>query len=501
MPPDDSLVVVTGATGYVGGRLIPQLLTAGYRVRCVARRPEQLSDRLWKDQVEIVQADLSKPDEVSLALKDATSAYYLLHSMSSSDDFAEVESAMASQFSTAAEVEGLRQIIYLGGLGHDGADKSDHLSSRHRVGRLLAAGKTPVTELRAAVIIGSGSASFEMLRSLVEVLPFMVVPRWVSQTLCQPVAITDVLDDLVHVLNRPEFYGKTIDIGGPDVVTYQDMMHAYARVAGLRRRIILPVPVLTPRLSSHWVNLVSPLPIQLARPLIDSLTSDVVVADQGRGSASEDPNRSLEESIGYAMSTVQGQELPTRWSNDRRTSDEVGAAAPDPSDPSWAGGRIFVDQRQRNSECDGASIMAVVRSLGGNTGWLTFNWLWALRGFVDKLLGGVGLRRGRRHPTELRVGDPLDFFEVVEVQPDLLRLRAEMKVPGHAWLEWSVSESENGCVVEQKAVFVPRGLWGRCYWLALVPAHAVIFKRMLKAIVDRAEYASDKHRGRREFSD
>ena len=487
MPPDESLVVVTGATGYVGGRLVPQLLARGHTVRCVARRPEELSDRLWKDQVEIIQADLSRSDEVEFALKGATAAYYLLHSMSSSDDFAEVESAMAEQFALTAESEGLRQIIYLGGLGHDGDDKSDHLSSRHRVGRLLASGKTPVTELRAAVIIGSGSASFEMLRSLVEVLPVMVVPKWVSQTLCQPVGITDVLDDLVHVLERPEFYGKTIDIGGPDVVTYQDMMHAYARVAGLRRRRIVPVPVLTPRLSSHWVNLVSPLPIQLARPLIDSLTSDVVVTDEGGGCARGGVNQSLEESIGYAMSSVQGQELPTRWSNDRRTSDEFGAAAPDRSDPSWAGGRIFVDKRQLFAVCDGESVMRVVRSLGGNTGWLAFNWLWSVRGFVDKLLGGVGLRRGRRHPTELRVGDPLDFFEVVEVRPDLLRLRAEMKVPGHAWLEWRVSQSQTGCLVEQKAVFVPRGLWGRCYWLALVPAHAVIFKRMLKAVVREAE--------------
>lgn len=487
MLPEQSLVVVTGATGYVGGRLVPQLLARGHRVRCVARRPEELSDRLWKSQVEIIQADLSKPDEVELALKGATAAYYLLHSMSSSDDFAQVESAMAEQFALTAEAEGLRQIIYLGGLGHDGDDKSDHLSSRHRVGRLLASGNTPVTELRAAVIIGSGSASFEMLRSLVEVLPVMVVPKWVSQTLCQPVGITDVLDDLVHVLERPEFYGSTIDIGGPDVVTYQDMMHAYARVAGLRRRRILPVPVLTPRLSSHWVNLVSPLPIQLARPLIDSLTSDVVVADEGGGCARGGMNQSLEESIGYAMSSVQGQELPTRWSNDRRISDEFGAAAPDRSDPSWAGGRIFVDKRQLNAACDGKSVMRVVRSLGGDTGWLVFNWLWSLRGFVDKLLGGVGLRRGRRHPTELRVGDPVDFFEAVEVRPDLLRLRAEMKVPGHAWLEWRVTESETGCLVEQKAVFVPRGLWGRCYWLALVPAHAVIFKRMLRALVREAE--------------
>ena len=487
---NNSLVVVTGATGYVGGRLVPQLLAEGYSVRCVARRPEELSDRWWKDQVEIVQADLSRFDDISRALDGAQAAYYLLHSMSSSEDFAQVESEMAEQFSRVAEEEGLSQIVYLGGLGHDGVHESDHLSSRHRVGRLLASGATPVTELRAAVIIGSGSASFEMLRSLVEVLPFMVVPKWVSQTLCQPVAITDVLEDLVYVLNRPEFYGRTIDLGGPDVVTYREMMQSYAQVAGLPRRLILPVPVLTPRLSSHWVNLVSPLPIRLARPLIDSLTSDVVVADEGGGCARGLSNQSLEESIGYAMSNVRGQELPTRWSNDRRDNDEFGAAAPDPSDPAWAGGRIFVDRRPEQCDCGSSAAMAVVRSLGGDTGWLTFNWLWAVRGFVDKLLGGVGLRRGRRHPTELRVGDPVDFFEAVEVQPELLRLRAEMKVPGHAWLEWSVHDQGSGCVIEQKAVFVPRGLWGRAYWLSLVPAHAVIFRRMLKAIAKRAETLS-----------
>lgn len=486
MASSESPVVVTGATGYVGGRLVPSLLAAGHSVRCVARRPEELSDRSWKDRVEIVKADLSHPEEISKALNGAQAAYYLLHSMSSSDDFAEVESTMAAEFSKAAEREGLNQIIYLGGLGHDDVKNSAHLSSRHRVGRLLASGSTPVTELRAAVIIGSGSASFEMLRSLVEVLPFMIVPRWVSQTRCQPVAITDVLDDLVHVLGKQNFYDSTIDIGGPDVVTYQDMMHAYARVAGLRKRLILPVPVLTPRLSSHWVNLVSPLPIQLARPLIDSLTSDVVVADEHGGYARETSNQDLEQSIGLAVSKVRGQELPTRWSDARRTSEELGAAAPDPSDPSWAGGRIFIDQRHEACVNDPEAVMTVVRSLGGDNGWLTFNWLWTVRGFVDKILGGVGVRRGRRHPTELRVGDPVDFFEVVEVGPRLLRLRAEMKVPGHAWLEWRVNKVDSGCVVEQKAVFVPRGLWGRFYWVSLIPIHAVIFRRMLNAIVDRS---------------
>ena len=484
MDRNDSPIVVTGATGYVGGRLIPRLVAAGYSVRCVARRPEELSDRLWKDQVEIVQADLSKPEEILRALDGAKAAYYLLHSMSSSSDFAKVESNMAQEFAIAAEAQNLKQIIYLGGLGHDGNDKSDHLSSRHRVGRLLASGETPVTELRAAVIIGSGSASFEMLRSLVEVLPFMVVPKWVTKTKCQPISIGNVLESLLSVLGREEAFNKVFEIGGPEVVTYREMMDTYAEVAGLKRRLILPVPVLTPRLSSHWVNLVSPLPFTLARALIDSLTTDVVVQGYGSELTSDRTPDKLEDAIGKAVTRVQEMEIPTRWSDASNFKDP---ARPEPSDPEWAGGRVLVDRRSLRTDLSANSVMRTIKSVGGDTGWFAFDWLWAIRGFVDELLGGVGVRRGRRHPIDLRVGDTVDFFKVTLVTSRRLRLLAEMKVPGHAWLEWNVRETEAGSVVEQQALFVPKGVIGRAYWYFLLPAHILIWRRMLQNLVKLAE--------------
>ena len=301
---NQELIAVTGSTGYVGGRLVPRLLESGYRVRCVTRSKESLANRFWSDQVDIVEADLQNKDQTLTALADANRAFYLVHSMTAQRNFAEAEENMASVFAEAANQSNLKQIVYLGGLGEDNLEKSLHLQSRHNVGKILAAGQTPVSELRAAVIIGSGSASFEMLRSLVEVLPVMVVPRWVTKTQCQPISIGDVLENLLHVLNSDEPVNHILEIGGPEVVTYREMMHAYTKVAGLRRRVILPVPVLTPRLSSHWVNLVSPLPFTLARALIDSLTTDVIVQGdyEKRGTLSN--KDTLEAAIGKALARI-----------------------------------------------------------------------------------------------------------------------------------------------------------------------------------------------------
>ena len=488
-------VLVTGATGYVGGRLVPELLEAGYQVRCVARRAAALDDRPWRNDVEVVEADLAVPEQVEAALKGVQAAYYLVHSMASSEAFEEMEQEMAKVFAEAAEHARLERVVYLGGLGHDAENHSAHLASRHRVGEILAAGRTPVVELRAAVIIGSGSASFEMLRSLVEVLPVMVVPRWVSLTRCQPIAIEDVLGHLVDVMGRAEVLGQIFEIGGPEELTYREMMDVYAEVAGLRRRLIMPVPVLTPRLSSHWVNLVSPLPIQLARSLIDSLTSDVVVGDRTIERIGRRPSFDLRQSISRALARVRDLELPTRWTDASGTLRTDSPAGPASGDPSWSGGLVLSDERVQTSRATPDEVMDVVRSVGGDTGWFAFNRLWALRGFVDKLIGGVGLRRGRRHPTELRIGDTVDFFTVVEFDGRSLRLLAEMLRPGHAWLEWTVSEGADGTQVRQRALFVPRGLLGRLYWYVLIPPHVLIFSRMLRGIVAVAETSGSNAEG------
>ncbi|MEC8986211.1 MAG: SDR family oxidoreductase [Actinomycetota bacterium] len=481
---DRELITVTGSTGYVGGRLVPILLQNGYRVRCVTRSVGSLQDREWTGDVEIVEADLEERNEVYDALRGSDRAFYLVHSMSATRNFEESEEKIAQNFVNVSDEMKLKQLVYLGGLGQDNEDKSAHLKSRQAVGRVLASGSTPVTELRAAVIIGSGSASFEMLRSLVEVLPFMVVPKWVTRTKCQPISIGNVLENLLYVLGREEAYNHVFEIGGPEVVTYREMMDMYAEVAGLKKRIILPVPVLTPRLSSHWVNLVSPLPFTLARSLIDSLTTDVVVQGRRNELLPERPSDKLEDAIGKAVTRVKEMEIPTRWSD---TSIFQDPARPEPSDPAWAGGRVLTDRRDVKTGMDANSVMQTVKSVGGDTGWFAFDWLWAIRGFIDELLGGVGVRRGRRHPIDLRVGDTVDFFKVTLISPTRLRLLAEMKVPGHAWLEWSVKETGTGTVVEQQALFVPRGLLGRAYWYLLLPAHILIWRKMLQNLVKLAE--------------
>ncbi len=478
------LIAVTGATGYVGGRLIPRLLKTGYRVRCIVRNSKALDDRPWRSQVEVFTCDLNIEDQVIEALRGVDRAYYLVHSMAVSSNFEDLEASMAKTFIAATEVNQIKQIIYLGGLGEEKGNLSRHLTSRQKVGEILASGITPVTELRAAIIIGSGSASFEMLRSLVEILPVMIVPKWVTKTRCQPVAISDVLFYLVSVLGSEKSLGKVFDVGGPDVLTYKEMMHTYAEVAGLKKRIIVPVPVLTPRLSSHWVNLTSPLPIRLARALIDSLTSDVVIGSNPISAAFDHEPDNLHNSIGRALTRVQDLQIPTRWSDPGKVQI---AELPELSDPDWSGGRVLFDSRKQNSTASSDQVMSTIRTIGGDTGWFTFNRLWAVRGFIDKMVGGVGLRRGRRHPTELRVGDPVDFFTVVKVDSNSLLLRAEMLIPGHAWLGWSVTDLEKGCLVEQRAQFVPRGVIGRLYWFALLIPHSLIFRSMLSKIIAGAE--------------
>jgi uncharacterized protein YbjT (DUF2867 family) len=482
-------VAVVGATGYVGGRLVPALMAAGHDVRCLARTPERLDRVEWRGDVDVVQADVLDAPSLDTALSGIEAVYYLVHAMGHSGDFERTDRIGAENTRVAAERAGVSRIVYLGGLGEEDPNRlSSHLASRHEVGEILASGMVAVTELRAAVIIGSGSASFEMLRNLADVLPAMICPRWVTKTQCQPIAIADVLHYLVAVVDRPEAAGKVLEIGGPDVLTYRDMMDRYAALAGLRRRLIIPVPLLTPRLSSHWVNLVTPLPYGLARPLVDSLINDVVVSpDRDIRCIIDHQPFTLDEAIGRALALVSDRNITTSWMD---SAPVRAPASPMPHDPHWAGGTAYEDLQQVDTTATPDQLFATVSGIGGHRGWYVANSLWALRGALDKLIGGVGMRRGRRHPDHLRVGDALDFFRVEEIDPpNVLRLRAEMLVPGDAWLEWNVDTGTDGTTtLRQVATFHPRGVAGRAYWWFLLPIHNIIWKRLAERLVAVTEH-------------
>ena len=478
-----ALVLVTGASGYVGGRLVAVLLERGYRVRCLVRTPAKVLAAPWRTSVEIVQGDVG--GDLSEAMAGVDAAFYLVHSIGSSAEWAEHDRAVAENFRRAAAVAGMQRIIYLGGLGdHSSGDLSEHLASRQEVGAELAKGTVPVVELRAAVVIGSGSASFEMLRYLVEVLPAMVTPRWVD-TKCQPVAVRDVLHFLVESLTA-DVTGRVLDAGGPEVLTYREMMAQYAQVAGLRRRIVVPVPFLTPGLSSRWIGLVTPIPPMLARPLIESLVNDVIVTGDAAVDAMPIDQLGYLEAVELALRHSIDGDVPTSWAQA-----ELGGrppAEPQPTDPAWSGGTVNLDRRERYVAASPAELFQVVCSIGGRQGWYAGGWLWRLRGVLDSLVGGVGMRRGRSHPRQLAVGDPLDFWRVESLVPDrLLRLRAEMRLPGDAWLQWQIEPDGDGATMTQTARFHPRGLLGRLYWIAVAPFHRLIFPGILAGICADAE--------------
>lgn len=487
-------VLMTGATGYIGGRLVPELLDAGYEVRCLVRNPDKLSDEEWCDQVEIVRGDVTDRASVVAAMDGMDAAYYLVHSMGASTDFSSKDREAASTFRDAAAEAELQRIVYLGGLGRDDDPKlSAHLQSRHEVGGVLADGPVPVTELRAAIIIGSGSASFEMLRYLVEILPVMICPRWVHNR-CQPIGIGDVLFFLVAVLGTEEAAGRVLEIGGPDVLSYREMMLTYAEVAGLRRRRILPVPVLSPSLSSRWVGLVTPLPTGLARPLVESLINEVVVEDRPVTAVVPHEPLPFREALERALARVAELEVVTSWSD--ATLPGTSPADPMPSDPDWAGGSLLCDRQESTSEASPSDLFQTVQGIGGARGWYVTPILWGMRGFADKLIGGVGMRRGRRNPDVMWVGDAVDFWRVEAVEPtSLIRLRAEMKLPGEAWIEWRIEAEGSGSRLDQRAIFYPRGLLGRLYWYTLIPFHALIFKRMCHLIATAAEERAPTARG------
>jgi len=478
-----ALCLVTGATGYIGGRLVRELLSHGYRVRVLARHVERLTSYPWYSQVEIVEGDANDETAIGNALKDVDVAYYLLHALMVAKDFVELERKWATTFGECAKAAGVKRIIYLGGMAETKVKLSAHLSSREETGEILRASGVPTIELRAGVVIGSGSASFEMLRYLTERLPVMVTPKWVTVRI-QPIAVRDVLRYLVGAAGVKEDINQDFDIGGPEVFSYKDMMIQYAEAAGLRKRIIMPLPVLTPRLSSGWVGLVTPVPITLARRLIDSLRNEVVARDESIKHLIPDPPEGLttfKRAVSLALTRIKEANVETRWSN---ASLQGSASEPLPTDPKWAGGSLYTDVRTAITADPIDIVWKRIESIGGDNGYSTATWAWELRGLQDRLVGGVGLRRGRRDPNFLLEGEALDFWRVEALErPHLLRLRAEMKMPGLAWLEFKAEETKDGGTkVTQRALYVPRGLLGQIYWWTVFPMHGLVFPSMVRHV-------------------
>ncbi|MGI5478922.1 SDR family oxidoreductase [Streptomyces lavendofoliae] len=490
-PNGTRLCLVTGATGYIGGRLVPELLAAGHRVRCLARSPDKLRDHPWTDRVEVARGDVTDEESVRAAMSGVDVAYYLVHALGSGRDFEETDRTAARIFGRRAREAGVRRVVYLGGLTPAGVPEhhlSPHLRSRAEVGRILLDSGVPTAVLRAAVVLGSGSASFEMLRYLTERLPVMVTPSWV-RTRIQPIAVRDVLRYLVGSAALPPAVNRAFDIGGPDVLTYRDLMRRYAAVSGLPRRIILPVPVLTPNLSSLWVGLVTPVPPAIARPLAESLRYEVVCREHDITDHVPDPPGhpiGCDEALALALRRVREAQVTTRWSS---ASVPGAPSDPLPTDPDWAGGSLYTDRRERTVDASPEALWRVIEGIGGENGWYSFPLAWAVRGWLDRLAGGVGLRRGRRDAQHLRVGDSLDFWRVEEIQRgSLLRLRAEMRLPGLAWLEmYAEDDGEGRSRYRQRALFHPRGLLGHAYWWSVSPFHATVFGGMARNITRAAE--------------
>ncbi|WP_157009044.1 SDR family oxidoreductase [Agromyces laixinhei] len=484
-------VLVTGASGYIGGRLVPRLIEAGHDVRVVVRRPERLRDVPWRTSVDVVAGDLADRTSVDRSMDGIDAVYYLVHSMGGPEgDFEATEHSIAQNVAASAHEHGVNRIVYLGGLHPDADRLSRHLRSRVEVGEVLLGSGVPTIVLQAGVIIGSGSTSFEMIRHLTDVLPYMPAPRWV-RSFIQPIAVRDVLHYLIRALEVPPEVNRAFDIGGPDIYRYGQLMNGYAVEAGLRQRPIAALPVLTPWLAGQWVNLVTPIPRRLAVPIIESLQFDCIVREHDIDRVIAPPAEGLlpyRTAVRLALQREREGQVETSW---RNTAVDGAPSDPLPSDPDWAGHIVYVDTRTRHSEAPVAELWRVIEGVGGENGWYSFPLLWAIRGWLDKLTGGVGLRRGRRHPTTLHVGDAVDFWRVETIdRGSFLRLRAEMRLPGRAWLELSASVEDDGSRYRQRAVYFPKGLTGRMYWWAIAPFHGVIFSGMANRITAEAEAAA-----------
>ncbi len=476
-------ILVTGATGYIGGRLVPRLLEEGRRVRVFVRSRDRVLSRSWASRVETAVGDALDAETIAAALEGVDAAYYLIHSLSTGPDFRQLDLIAARNFGQAARQSGVRRIIYLSGLGDPDSDLSPHLRSRQECGDALRESDIPVTEIRAGVIVGSGSLSFEMVRHLVERLPVMICPRWIYSQI-QPIAVDDLLEYLASALRLASSSGNIIEVGGKDVTTYRGLMLGYARARGLRR-LLIPVPVLTPRLSSYWVHWMTPIPAGIAKPLAEGLRNEVVVSDtKSEALFPHIAPGDYATSIKRALNDLSDGRIGTSW------SDAVGSSTnPRRLVSLEAREGLIVERRRLAVSGPATRVYKVCAGIGAARGWYFANWAWSLRGMLDRLLGGAGLRRGRRHPDELRVGDALDFWRVEAVESDLLvRLRSEMKLPGDAWLQFETREREDGSTwLDQSAVFAPKGLMGLLYWYALYPVHAWIFRGMIRAIARRSE--------------
>ncbi|GAB5494457.1 MAG: SDR family oxidoreductase [Phototrophicaceae bacterium] len=476
-------VLVTGATGYVGGRLIPRLIDEGYDVRVLVRDASRLTGRDWLEDVEVFEGDVLKAETLPSALDGVWATYYLIHSMSDHDDFHERDVKAAKNFATAAHDKNVERIIYLGGLGDADADLSEHLRSRQLTGQALSECGVPVTEFRASILVGSGSVSFELVRSLTERLPIMISPKWVY-TRTQPIAIRDALSYLIDALSTPDSAGKIIEIGGKDVQTYHSMIMTYADVRELKR-FIIPVPVLSPYLSSHWVQLVTPIPNKIARPLIEGLrneaTADTQLAEE---LFPQIKPISYKEAVVKALGKLDASEVETAW------TDSLGSSQGDKEIVTFTEEEgMFIEKRETVVDASPQAVYKAFTGIGGERGWMTFDWAWQLRAWMDIMVGGVGFRRGRRDPDTLYSGEALDFWRVEAIEGDkLLRLRAEMKVPGKAWLEFQTcTNDDNETVLMQTAYFAPKGLFGLLYWYTLVPLHGPIFSGMINKLKETAE--------------
>ncbi|MDZ7702965.1 MAG: SDR family oxidoreductase [Trueperaceae bacterium] len=483
-------ILVTGATGYIGGRLIPRLLEQGRELRCLVRDVARMQVKEWRDDVEMIEGDVLEPDTLPAVFEGVDTAYYLIHSMSSTEaGFEDRDRVAARNFAEAAERAGVKHIIYLGGLGDTDKGMSSHLASRQETGHELASTGVATTEFRAAIIVGSGSISFEMIRYLTERLPIMVTPKWVD-TKVQPIAIRDVLS---YLLQAPEIVPEghqIVEIGGPEVLCYRDMMMTYADIRGLKRRMI-PTTVLSPRMSSYWINIVTPIPASIARPLVEGLTSEVIVDNPEPAQQYQVRLISYETAVKLALDRTSQGAVETLWSGALAAVPRGTPSAEKLQVQDTQG--MLVDRQVREFEVSPSSAYAAIVRIGGEEGWYTFDWLWQLRGVLDRIWGGIGMRRGRRDPKDLLPGDALDFWRVESVETnDHLQLRAEMKVPGRAWLRFDIEPVDGGKTqIRQTAFFEPHGLMGYLYWWAVYPLHLFIFPSMIRAVGRRAQEYDD----------